>query len=77
MQQMYNKYRHLIDQRDQINQERAELTMKVDTGKLSSAESHAQMVSLTREAAQLAEVIRELEIRLGELGHPRFKGMNA
>jgi len=73
MHQLYNKYCHLLDEHNQINSEKDELTKKVDLGELTSSQAHMEMVSLTRQAAQLAEVMRELSERLSELGHPRFK----
>ncbi|MFW9918623.1 MAG: hypothetical protein ACFFED_03420 [Candidatus Thorarchaeota archaeon] len=73
MHQLYNKYRHLVEERNDINAQKDELTRKVDSGELTTAQTHQKMVALTREASQLTEVLREISERLTELGHPRFK----
>lgn len=73
MYQLYNKYRHLIQERNDITTQKDELTRKVDLGELTTAQAHQKMVALTREASQLTEVIREISERLAELGHPHFK----
>ena len=73
MYQLYNKYRHLLEERNEVNSQKEELTRKVDSGELTTAQAHQKIVALTREASQLTEVIRELSERLAELGHPHFK----
>ena len=73
MHALYNKYTHLIQERNDIISQKDELTRKVDLGELTTSQTHQKMVALTREASQLTEVIRELSERLAELGHPRFK----
>jgi len=73
MHALYNKYTHLVQERNDIIAQKENLTKKVDLGELTTVQTHNKMVALTREAAQLTEVIREISERLAELGHPRFK----
>ncbi len=73
MHALYNKYTHLVQERNDILSQKDELTRKVDCGEITTVQTHNKMVALTREAAQLTEVIREISNRLAELGHPRFK----
>ena len=73
MHALYNKYTHLVQERNDIIAQKENLTKRVDLGELTTSQTHNKMVALTREAAQLTEVIREISDRLAELGHPRFK----
>ena len=73
MGELFVEHNRLVQKRNEILAERAELTRRVDEEEITHAEAKDKLRALTMEAAQISEALSEIAMRLTEFGHPAFK----
>ncbi len=63
------EYERLVRRRDELQEERGQLTLRLDSGELTAIEFRKELMSRIQEAAQVAERIKQVSSRLIELGY--------
>lgn len=64
------EHHHLLQKREDLQKERSELTMKLDSGELGAIEFRKQLMAMIQEASQVSESLRNNASKLTSLGHP-------
>jgi hypothetical protein len=64
------EHHRLLQRRDDLQKERADLTLKLDSGELSATEFRKQLMAMIQEASQVSDNLRSNASRLTSLGHP-------
>ncbi|MCF2136761.1 MAG: hypothetical protein K9W43_05900 [Candidatus Thorarchaeota archaeon] len=63
------EYERLVRRRDELQTERSQLTVRLDSGELTAIEFRKELMSRIQEAAQVAERLKQVSSRLIELGY--------
>lgn len=63
------RYERLVARREELQQERSDLTTKLDRGELTPIEFRKQLMAKIQEAAQVSENLRVTAARLTALGY--------
>ena len=66
---LLGKYEDLVQRREKLQVERADLTRKLEDGNLDAAEFRKELMARIQEAAQVSENLRETTVRLTQLGY--------
>ncbi len=69
---LVSEYEYLIRRREELQQERKELTNKLDQGQLDANEFRQHLMDRIQEAAQVSENLRIISTKLTSLG---FRGV--
>ena len=66
---LLGKYEDLVQRREELQDEREDLTQKLDDGELDATEFRKELMARIQEAAQVSENLRETSVRLTQLGY--------
>ena len=69
MNSLLTEYRRLVQRREALTAERAELTTRLDRGEITTAQFHKELRAKIQEAARVSENLKATATRLSELGH--------
>ena len=64
------EHERLLQRREELQVERTNLTMKLDSGELEATEFRKKLMAMIQEAARVSDNIRENASKLTALGHP-------
>ncbi|UCH04479.1 MAG: hypothetical protein JSW05_13100 [Candidatus Thorarchaeota archaeon] len=64
------EHNRLLRRREDLQKERTELTMKLDSGELGAIEFRKLLMAMIQEASQVSESLRDNASKLTSLGHP-------
>ncbi|MHA2601001.1 MAG: hypothetical protein AM324_002585 [Candidatus Thorarchaeota archaeon SMTZ1-83] len=64
------EHHRLLQRREDLQKERTELTMRLDSGELGATEFRRLLMTMIQEASQISESLRDNASKLTSLGHP-------
>ena len=64
------EHNSLLQRREDLQKERTELTMRLDSGELGATEFRRLLMTMIQEASQISESLRDNASKLTSLGHP-------